>query len=68
MKKNYFIICLLLTALSGINSAIAAIVIITAQTNPTEIFIPSLNNIYFPGIEQNPASQYITILSPPPQV
>lgn len=33
-----------------------------------EIFIPSLNNNHLPGIEQRLASQYITILSPPPQV
>ncbi len=34
----------------------------------SEVFIPSLNNDHFPGIEQHLASQYITILSPPPQV
>jgi hypothetical protein len=33
-----------------------------------EIFIPSLHSNSFPGIEQGLASQYITILSPPPQV
>jgi hypothetical protein len=33
-----------------------------------EIFIPSLNCNHFPGIEQSLASQFIIILSPPPQV
>ena len=35
--------------------------------SPEEIFIPSLQYDPFPGIEQRLASQYITILSPPPQ-
>jgi hypothetical protein len=35
---------------------------------PSEVFIPSLNNNHFPGIEQRLASPFITILSPPPQV
>jgi hypothetical protein len=34
---------------------------------PDEPFIHSQNNNHFPGIEQSLASQYITILSPPPQ-
>lgn len=34
----------------------------------TEVFIPSVNNNQFPGFEECLASQYITILSPPPQV
>jgi hypothetical protein len=34
----------------------------------TEVFIPSLNNNHFTDIEQSLVSQYITILSPPPQV
>ena len=33
-----------------------------------EIFIPSFQCNLFPGIRQSPASPYITILSPPPQV
>jgi hypothetical protein len=34
----------------------------------TDVFIPSLNNNHFPGIEQCLASPFIIILSPPPQV
>ena len=34
----------------------------------SETIIPSLNNSYFPGIEQGLASQFITIFSPPPQI
>ncbi len=35
----------------------------------SDIFIFSLsNNSYFPGLEQRLTSQFITILSPPPQV
>ncbi|HLG36035.1 MAG TPA: T9SS type A sorting domain-containing protein [Bacteroidia bacterium] len=43
-KKMYFIICLSLIFLSGINSADAALIIITAQTSPTEAFVPSIAN------------------------
>ena len=43
MKKNYFIICFFLTSLA-INSADAAVIIITAQTMPTEEFIPAIAN------------------------
>jgi hypothetical protein len=38
------------------------------NTAPAEVFIPTINNDHFPGIEQRLASQYIIILSPPPQV
>ena len=34
----------------------------------SETIIPSLNNSYFPDIEQGLASQFITIFSPPPQI
>jgi hypothetical protein len=34
----------------------------------TEIFIPTHHNNFFREIKQNLASQYFTILSPPPQV
>ncbi len=34
----------------------------------SEVIIPSLNNNHFPGIEQRLPSQFLTILSPPPQV
>jgi len=39
----------------------------TCNHSPEEIFIPSLQYDPFPGIEQRLASQYITLLSPPPQ-
>ena len=38
------------------------------NNTPEEIFIPPFNNIHFPGIEQRLPSQFMAIISPPPQV
>jgi hypothetical protein len=40
----------------------------TIHNTASEILIATINNNHFPGIEERLASQFITILSPPPQV
>jgi hypothetical protein len=40
----------------------------TFNNAASEVFIPTLNNNHFPGNEQSLVSQYIIIISPPPQV